>query len=350
MNARGTRLARRHDGEQARGPRRGPERRPGRAPAALLFLSMVLPAAAVPLLACGGGSDFHLPPGATVADGGGTTPSGSGGAAARSGGASGTVSSGGSGGSVDPASSGGSVGSGGNVGSPGTGGSNGSGGSARGGSIGAAGATGSGGSVGAGGAANRVVLFDGTNLNQWQSLLGGAAPWRLVAGEGSVEVVPGTKDIITKLKWENVFVHLEYMTPMLPTPLPTDIQLWGNSGVYLKSAYEMQILDTHTLAPFNDRCGAVYGVKEPIVSACFQQLVWNTYEIEFKAPTYNAQGTKLTNARITSATLNGMLVQSDTEVPGTTRAGQPEAPGPQPLMLQDHNNLVRFRNIWVIPR
>jgi hypothetical protein len=310
----------------------------------------VLPAlAAAPMMACGGGSDFHLPPGAMVADAGGT-PSGSGGAPARSGGTVGTASSGGNGGGSEPASSGGSVGnlgSGGN-GGPGTGGSNAS--AGRGGSTGAAGATGSGGSVtGAGGAANRVVLFDGTNLNQWQSLLGAAAPWRLV-GDGTLEVVPGTKDIITKLKWENLFVHLEYMTPMLPTPLPTDIQAWGNSGVYLKSAYEMQILDTHTLAPFNDRCGAVYGVKEPIVSACFQQLIWNTYEIEFKAPTYNAQGTKLTNARITSATLNGMLVQSDTEVPGTTRAGQPEAPGPQPLLLQDHNNLVRFRNIWVIPR
>ena len=117
--------------------------------------------------------------------------------------------------------------------------------------------------------------------------------------------------------------------------------------MYLKSAYEMQILDSASSPADINTCGAVYGISRPLVVACNPELVWNTYEIEFRASVWNQGGQKLKNAVIVSATLNGKLVQKDVEltVP-STQSGQPDAPGPQPLMLQDHRNPDRFRNIW----
>jgi Domain of Unknown Function (DUF1080) len=114
--------------------------------------------------------------------------------------------------------------------------------------------------------------------------------------------------------------------------------------------YEMQVLDTFGHPPEIDGCGAVYQIKAPLVVACFKEDVWNTYDIEFKSPRYDATGKKLANARMVSVKLNDVLVQNYTEVPMATRAGYPEASGPAGLMLQDHNNAVSFRNIWVVPR
>jgi hypothetical protein len=78
--------------------------------------------------------------------------------------------------------------------------------------------------------------------------------------------------------------------------------------------------------------------------------VWNTYDVEFQAARWDAQGDKLANARMLSTYLNGVLVQQDVDIPNSTGLGEPEVPGPQPLVLQDHGNRVAFRNIWVIVR
>jgi hypothetical protein len=112
------------------------------------------------------------------------------------------------------------------------------------------------------------------------------------------------------------------------------------------------VLDTYGQPPAIDGCGAVYSVSPPLVVACNMQLVWNTYEIEFKAARWSASGMKLENALFVSARLNGQLVQENVELDvSSTTAGQPDAPGPRGLVLQDHGNPVRFRNIWAkVPR
>jgi hypothetical protein len=229
-----------------------------------------------------------------------------------------------------------------------TGGSSGSAGATNGGSAGATNG-GSAGSGGSGGMAEepKVVLFDGTSLNGFVSIYGGANPWKLNT-DGTMEVVPGTFDIISVEKFQDVFIHIEYMTPELPADVTGQDR--GNSGVYLKGAYEMQVLDSYLDPPLADGCGAVYEVAPPLAVACKPQLQWNTYEIEFKAPTYDGD-TKLTSAMMVNVKLNGVLVQDHTEVPGATRAFQvPEGPGPAGLLLQDHSNTVWYRNIWAIPR
>ncbi len=201
---------------------------------------------------------------------------------------------------------------------------------------------------------DRIVLFDGTSLDQWKKLgTDEPAHWRLV-DDGSMEVVPiePPTNIQTRMSFEALCIHLEYMTPSYPASITGQDR--GNSGVYVKSAYEMQVLDSVGQPAGIDTCGAVYGISAPLVVACHEQLVWNTYQIEFKPSVWDDNGNKIENAMFVNVTLNGELVQKDVVLDppeGFTPAGVPDAPGPQPLMLQDHRNLVRFRNIWVkVPR
>jgi len=194
----------------------------------------------------------------------------------------------------------------------------------------------------------RIVLFDGTNLDAWISRNnGGPVGWQVV-GDGSMVVSPGTGDIITRQEFEDVFVHAEYKTPVLPANVTG--QARGNSGIYLKGMYEVQVLDSFGNEPEVDGCGSIYGIQAPLTVACFQEEVWNTYEIEFQAPRYDDQDNKVSNARMLLVTLNGVVVQENTDVPRGTAAGYAESPGPAPLMLQDHGNRLWFRNVYVIPR
>jgi hypothetical protein len=297
----------------------------------LTVSSLCLVAASVGLLACSPGGTTTTP----VSTGGSTGSAGTG-----IGGATGT------GGTGVPVGTGGSTGAGGTSVTD----------------AGAADTTGSGGMNGSGGATgtdagdNRIILFDGSaaSFNGWASIrnLAGPNTWRN-NGDGTMTVATGTGDILSKMKFQNLFVHVEYMTPVVQaSDVSATGQNRGNSGVYLKGSYEMQVLDSYGTAPAIDGCGAVYSIRAPMTSACFMGGQWNTYEIEFQANVCNAQGAKTANARIVRATLNGVLVQQDVEVPNTTTAGQAETCGPQGLLLQDHSSFkpVTYRNIWVIPR
>jgi hypothetical protein len=194
---------------------------------------------------------------------------------------------------------------------------------------------------------DRIVLLDGTNLDEWQSVGGGDAEWEL-PGDGSMVIVAGSGNIETRRTFEDLFVHVEYKTPAFPPNVTGQDR--GNSGVYLNSMYELQVLDSFGLPPAIDGCGAIYNVSAPSSTACFAQEVWNTYEIEFQTARWDASGNKVAQARVLSVYLNGVLIQEDVAIPNSTGSGLPEAPGPEPLLLQDHGNRVAFRNIWVIPR
>jgi hypothetical protein len=196
--------------------------------------------------------------------------------------------------------------------------------------------------------AARLVLFDGTGLDEWRPSGGnGQAPWQ-VLGDGTMVVAPGSGNIATRRTFEDLFVHVEYKTP--PFPANVTGQARGNSGVYLNNRYELQILDSFGLPPAVDGCGAIYLLRAPASTACYAQEVWNTYEIEFRAARWDANGNKTANARVLSTFLNGVLVHENVDIPNSTGLGEREVPGARPLVLQDHGDRVSFRNIWVIPR
>ncbi len=192
-----------------------------------------------------------------------------------------------------------------------------------------------------------IILFDGKNLDAWQSARDGSpARWNVVNGE--MVVAPGTGDIQTKAGFGDQQLHIEWVTPELP---PDKVnQDRGNSGVFLQDIYEVQVLDNYTSPTYvNGMVGSIYKQFPPLVNATRPAENWNVYDIIFTAPRFNADGSLASPARVT-VLHNGVLVQNDTVLKGgTTYIGAPfyYAHGDAPLRLQDHGHLVRFRNIWV---
>ena len=191
-----------------------------------------------------------------------------------------------------------------------------------------------------------TVLFDGRDLSKWQSAKGGAARWKVV--DGAMEVVPGTGEARTVQSFGDCQLHLEWAEP---DPPHDKDQGRGNSGVYLMSRYELQVLDSYQNKTYADgQAGAIYGQFPPLVNASLPPGQWQTYDIVFHGTRFSSDGKLLRPARAT-VLQNGVLVQDNVELTGPTDHGRrpPYAPHAEkmPLLLQDHDQPVRFRNIWI---
>jgi len=189
-----------------------------------------------------------------------------------------------------------------------------------------------------------IVLFDGKDKSKWQNIDGGEAKWEI---KDSAMQVNGTGSIRTKEEFGDVQLHVEWATP---SEVKGEGQGRGNSGVYLQGRYEIQVLDSYqSKTYFNGQAGAFYGHAAPLVNVSRKPGEWQTYDIIFHAPAKGDDG----KAKPGSFTVlqNGVLVQDHTPVPGesTTAAAFSGISPTGPLVLQDHGNPVRFRNIWVRP-
>ncbi|MHC5065207.1 MAG: ThuA domain-containing protein [Planctomycetota bacterium] len=187
-----------------------------------------------------------------------------------------------------------------------------------------------------------VVLLADNEPTEWTHLDGRDCEWDAV--DGALQVKPGTGNIVSRETFTDFRLHLEFRLPLMAEAKG---QARANSGLYLLSSYELQILDSYGLESQLGDCGAIYGKRLPDVNACLAPEVWQSYDVIFRAARFDEAGKKTENARLT-AFLNGVLIHEDVEVDGTTGSGQPEqASGP--IMLQDHGNLMRFRRVWVLP-
>lgn len=194
-----------------------------------------------------------------------------------------------------------------------------------------------------------VVLFNGTDYNAWQSKAAPGEPiqWKLT-DSGTMEVVSlveGKKkkqDLATKELFGDHQLHLEFK--LADKPEATG-QARSNSGVFHLGMYETQILDSFGLYGRYNECGGIYKTREPDSNAGFPAGLWQTYDVQVKAPRFDDKGNKTAEARLT-VRLNGILIHNNVNVPKPTIAGTETARGP--IILQDHQNPVQFRNIWVI--
>ena len=191
-----------------------------------------------------------------------------------------------------------------------------------------------------------IVLFDGTNQDQWTRLDGDSAQWELE--DGFMTIIPGTGPILTRQSFADVQLHVEWRTPVGDT---NSGQGRGNSGIFLQSIYEVQVLDSYENETYvNGQAASVYKQHSPLVNTCRPPGQWQTYDIIFTAPRFNHDSTLFSPATLT-VLHNGVLAQNHVTIKGPTQfIGLPEYEVhdlKQPLMLQNHTDRVSYRNIWV---
>jgi len=200
-----------------------------------------------------------------------------------------------------------------------------------------------------------VLLGAKTGLGEWASMDGKAAGWTSNT-DGSVTVKKGTGNIRTRRSFSSYQLHLEWR---IPPGIKGEGQARGNSGLFLASTgggdagYELQIVDSFNNKTYvNGQAASVYKQFPPLANAMRPPGQWQTYDVIWHAPAFNADESVKSPARLT-AFHNGVLVQDDVELAGeTTYIGKPQykAHGPSPIKLQDHGDPsapISFRNIWI---
>ena len=188
-----------------------------------------------------------------------------------------------------------------------------------------------------------LVLFDGTSLKAWKCGDKDAG-WKI---ENGYMEVNGSGSIETRESFGDCQLHLEWCAP---AKVEEASQGRGNSGVFLMSRYEVQVLDSFENRTYADgQAAALYGQEPPLVNACRKPGEWQTYDIAFRAPRF--EGDKLVSPGVVTVLHNGVLVQNAVPFLGSTvhRALAQYSPHPAeaPLQLQDHGNPVRYRNVWI---
>lgn len=193
-----------------------------------------------------------------------------------------------------------------------------------------------------------IILFDGSDLDAWQEVASKQkVQWKLE--EGYMEVVANTGSIETKQSFGDIQLHIEWMAPPVSDATLTG-QDRSNSGVFLQGRYEVQILDSYKNRTYsNGQAGAIYKQHAPLVNAMKKPGKWQVYDILYTAPKFDSKGQLLSSGYVT-VLHNGILIQNHVEIKGSTVwQGYPsyEPHGKGPIILQDHNSPIWFRNIWV---
>ncbi|WP_270087637.1 3-keto-disaccharide hydrolase [Sphingobacterium sp. SYP-B4668] len=192
-----------------------------------------------------------------------------------------------------------------------------------------------------------IILFNGVDLSKWESSTtpGAAAPWTV--NNNILTVKPSSGNIQTKDKFDDFQLHIEWQSPLV---VKGNGQGRGNSGIFLQGLYELQVLDNQDNPTYtNGQAGSIYKQRPPLVEARVAPQGWHTYDILYTAPRFNKDGMLISKARVT-VLHNGIVVQLNTEIEGTTEyIGLPQlkAHGAGPIILQDHGDLVNYRNIWL---
>jgi hypothetical protein len=201
-----------------------------------------------------------------------------------------------------------------------------------------------------------IVLFNGTNIDQWTMTNERGTPAAWTVADGLLTVKKGTGNIETIKSFSNYQLHVEWR---IPANITGSDQARGNSGVMLASigkgdaGYELQVLDSYQNKTYvNGQAGSIYKQFIPLVNASKKPGEWQSYDVIWTAPTFNEDGTVKTPARAT-VFHNGVLVQNNVSLLGPTQfIGKASyiKHGPAPIKLQAHGDKsepLSYRNIWV---
>ncbi len=178
---------------------------------------------------------------------------------------------------------------------------------------------------------NAIVLFDGRDTGELKK--------PRITADGLLQ--EGTE---TVRSFKDYRLHVEFRLPYMPN---SKGQQRGNSGVYLQSRYEVQVLDSFGLEGAHNECGALYRFRKPDINMCFPPLAWQTYDITFYSARFDAEGNKIGNARV-CVVHNGVTIHNNVELKQQTGAGRKETPELFPIKFQNHRDPVRFRNLWLV--
>ncbi len=199
-----------------------------------------------------------------------------------------------------------------------------------------------------------IILFDGKDTSQWVSEKGGGeVKW--IVQDGYMQVAAKAGGIRTRKSFGNCQLHIEWCTPEGIDPKITD-QKRSNSGVFLMDRYEIQVLDSYTDDNYktnrtyaDGQAAAMYGQHPPMVNACCKPGQWQSYDVSYLRPLFDADGNLVRKGRITLLH-NGVVVHNNLEIEGTTSHKQKAKYTPHEtgyIRLQDHGNPIRFRNVWI---
>jgi hypothetical protein len=189
--------------------------------------------------------------------------------------------------------------------------------------------------LGAPAPAGAIVLFDGSNTDEWEK---GAAmtPDKLLKF-----------GVTTKRKFQDFTLHLEFMISYVPRTQGVGER--PNSGVYLQQRYEIQVIDSFGVTERTHDCGVLYAQITPTINMCYPPLTWQTYDIDFTAARYDEAAKKTKNARCT-VKFNNVATLDDVEILRSTPGGTPESPAPGGIHLQHHGLPVLYKNVWIVDR
>ena len=191
-----------------------------------------------------------------------------------------------------------------------------------------------------------IVLYSGPqDIVNWVGDKGEPVKW---IADSALTVQKGAGSIKTVRSFGDCQLHIEWRTPAVVSGTG---QGRGNSGIFLMSKYELQVLDSYNNETYyNGQAGSMYKQHIPLVNASLGPGQWQTYDIIFNAPRFNELGGVIKPATIT-VLQNGVLIQNHVVLRGPTEyIGLPVYKAHEeklPLMLQDHSNPVSFRNIWI---
>lgn len=187
-----------------------------------------------------------------------------------------------------------------------------------------------------------IVLVKGDDNSAWKGQNGEKCPWPTRDGVMTVKKM----NIMTRREFEDVQLHIEFQ---IPERKDSDDHGHGhgNSGVYLHGDYEIQVIDSHGREPHEGAsCGAIYGQAAPMVDASLPAGKWQSFDVLFRAPEYDAEGKLLKKARLT-VVHNGIWIHDNLECDATPGGLTDNFKDAGPLWLQSHGHPVRFRNIWL---